>query len=209
VPRKHITHILATHQPTNIHIPPAREPDTPIGWEGIHLPDIALADFTDFLTWTRTGRILPHTPSAVDHEWYIEHCARRLVSALALTHQHLRSVEYEQAAMTELHALGPLLEWLEELVNSVFAATTAPPGPGDQTALPPVLLQHAARRLLVAMVAAKTSGFGKRKVRVGPRDKNLERDERIRSGTFWKMFDGYCLERGGECAYPEGVDLLS
>ncbi|KAK0933093.1 hypothetical protein LTR29_015310 [Friedmanniomyces endolithicus] len=220
VPRKHIhAQFLRdpAHQPKTITIQLAPGTDERILAKGIYLPNVTVAAFADFSHWTLTDRILPHPPTTVDQpqEWYLEACARRLISALALAVPTLHSTEYAQAAEDEFAALGPLLDWPEDYVNSIFAATatSTTPIPPVGDAVPACLaITHGeskafderqwkaarpARQLIVALVAAKTHGPGKqRKVRLGPRRKNLECEEetdtRIRSGTFWAMYDWFC-----------------
>ncbi|KAK5135526.1 hypothetical protein LTR08_005161 [Meristemomyces frigidus] len=184
VPRRHLSEVLKTQQPETV-IVRDQDHDAEISITSIFLRKANWATFADFVAWTKTGGIIqyPHNNT----EWIIEHHARRLKDALALG-INLKSTEYQRAALSELHALGPLLDWPEDFVSDIFVAT------GDD---------HPARRLIVAMVAAKTCGNGKRRVRQGPRDRNVERGDRICSGTFWKMFDAYCLEHGPECRYPE------
>lgn len=88
-------------------------------------------------------------------------------------------------------------------MNDIFAATATTTTSGKFRQEPP----HPARKLIVAIIAAKTMGKGKRKVRTGPRDgSSLQAGSRIASTTFWKMFDAYCARVGGgegECGYPE------
>lgn len=60
-----------------------------------------------------------------------------------------------------------------------------------------------ARRLIVAVVAAKTGGVkGKGKGKGDWLGVNVERGERIKSSTFWGMYDEYCWRKGGCCRYP-------
>ncbi|KAK1073113.1 hypothetical protein LTR12_004869 [Friedmanniomyces endolithicus] len=224
IPRKQIpTQFLhdPAHQSKTIAIQPTSCTDERIPVKGIYLPNVTVAAFADFSHWALTGRILPHPPTTVDRpqEWYIEACARRLISAFALAVSTLHSPEYAQAAVDEFAALGPLLDWPEDYVNSIFAATAAPAitiATKEGAAAACITITHSeskvfnekqwqaahpARQLIVALVAAKTHGPGKeRKVRLGPRRKNLvceeEADTRIRSGTFWAMYDWFC--DGGE-----------
>ncbi|TKA81933.1 hypothetical protein B0A55_01924 [Friedmanniomyces simplex] len=236
IPRKYIpAHFLtnSAHRPETLAIQPTPGTDERITHEGIYLPSATVADFADFAHWTRTGRTLPYPPTAAiqPQEWYTEACARRLISALALAVSTLHSPDYAQAAVEEFKALGPLLDWPEDYVNAIFAAT-APTPPSTASSppqtTPPVetaaacqatqptsskvfderqwLSTHPARRLIVALVAGKTHGLGKeRNVRLGPRRKNVECEEeadtRIRSGTFWGMYDWFCTkpekEEGG------------
>ncbi|KAK0320852.1 hypothetical protein LTR82_008170 [Friedmanniomyces endolithicus] len=220
VPRKHVpTQFLRNpaHHARTITVQLNPGTDERILAKGIHLPNVTVAAFADFSHWALTGRILPHPPATVNQpqEWYIEACTRRLISALALAVSTLHSIEYAQAAVDEFAALGPLLDWPEDYVNSIFAATAAPAASTllVESAVPACLAithsksevlnekqwqaAHPARLLIVALVAAKTYGPSKeRNVRLGPRRKNLESEEetdtRIRSGTFWGMYDWFC-----------------
>ena len=97
--------------------------------------------------------------------------------------------------MQEFSALAPLLPWPEDYVNPVFSATVGI----ESEEL------HPARRMIVAIVAAKTCGHGKRKARQGPRDKGVSRGDRIEHDTFWGMYDAYCAKTGPECDWPEDV----
>ncbi|KAK0848707.1 hypothetical protein LTR91_002887 [Friedmanniomyces endolithicus] len=246
IPRKHNpTQFLRNpaHQPKTITIQLNPGTDERILAKGIYLPNVTVAAFADFSHWTLTGRILPHPPATVDQpqEWYIEASARRLISALALAVSTLHSTEYAQAAVDEFAALGPLLDWPEDYVNSIFAATATPFAIGTPASVEGGAAAcltvtphsdskvfnekqwqaaHPARRLLVALVAAKTHGPGReRQVRLGPRRKNLECEEeadtRIRSGTFWAMYDWFCEgarrreglgEVAGKACDPRGTD---
>jgi hypothetical protein len=195
VPRKHLSAVCTKYQPESVNIKPYRESDGPgFTANGIYLPGVPVADFSDFVNWTRSGRILPNPPSAVEPEWFVEHSTRRIISALSLGIS-LSSSEYQKAAICELFAIAPLLEWPEDFVNSIFTACKL--SAHDD---------HPAQRLWVAVVAAKTAGEGKRNVRVGPRMKHVDGDERVRSTTFWKMFDAYVEAHGRSCEYPGMID---
>lgn len=213
IPRKHILHLVSTLEAQTITIPATRAGEEPRICEGIYLPAVCASDFADFLYWTRYGRILPHPPTETSPEYHLDCSARRLISAISLAHHTLQSPAYMQAALTEFHALGHLLPYPEDFVNSIFAATNtvAPAQPGEKpkrvqsiAGLP----QHSARKLIVAVVAAKTCGQGRRAVRVGPRGWVKGEDEgRVRSTTFWRMFDE-CVE-GREvvgAGYPQTLD---
>lgn len=188
IPRQHLSELLETQDPETVVVHD-RDTEAAKSVTGIFIRKVDFASFYDFVQWTKNSRILqyPHENA----EWLVEHHARRLVDALALG-VNIKSTEYQCAAVSELHTLGPLLTWPEDLVNIIFAATSAY-SPGD----------HPARQLIVAIVAAKTCGAGKRKARQGARDRNVERGDRISSTTFWKMYDAYCMEQGPECPYPE------
>ncbi|KAK3110650.1 hypothetical protein LTR53_014842 [Teratosphaeriaceae sp. CCFEE 6253] len=225
IPWRHLSsRFAAAHKPSQVAIEPDRSDyDQQRVHEGIYLPAVAVADFSDFAQWTQAGRILALPPRAGDAEWHVEHCARRLVAAIALSGIML-SPEYEDAALAEFESLGPLLEWPEDYVNGIFAATSTQPSVArkpvasalrrSQTSphrrsvslsVPGAQGQevHPARQLIVEVVAAKTSGIGKaRNVRLGPRRKATEEGEddgtRIRSGTFWGLYDERCRELEAE-----------
>jgi len=130
-------------------------------------------------------------------EYAIEHQGRTLVSAISCG-VLMENIAYQRAAMQEFLILAPLLQWPEDYVNSIFSATSAA---GKETEVP-----HPARQMMVAVVAAKTCGKGKRKVRQGPREKGIARGDRIETGTFWGLYDAYCAKSGQECAWPTSVD---
>lgn len=168
--------------------------DTPATKEA-NLPKVFASHFYEFDQWLRTGRII--TILHMYAQYAIEHNARRLVDALALG-MFLESREYLIAVMKEFLALGKLLEWPEDYVNTIF----------DSTAGLPKDVVHPARTMIVAIVAAKTVGKGKRKVRQGPRDKGVERGDRISGNEFWTLYDEHVRlqVKGGECRYPDKVD---
>lgn len=170
----------------------------------LHLPQTSVADFYDFTLWLQTHRIIHYPHHGI--EYAVEHQAQRLIAALALG-VRLQSQAYQAAALREFHVLAVLLPWPEDHVNAIFAVTR-PPRAQVEPRL--VDLRHlpAAQRLIVAIVAAKTCGAGKRKVRQGPRDKNVERGDRIQAKTFWRAYDEFCLQSGGECEYPRTVEGL-
>ncbi|KAI6881845.1 hypothetical protein KC355_g22027, partial [Hortaea werneckii] len=107
----------------------------------------------------------------------------------------LHSIPYQSLAITSLLDLGPYIPYPEDLVNPIFSSTAHYESP-----------DHPARQVIVAIVAAKTCGAGKRRVRQGPRDRNVERGDRIESGTFWKMYDAFVREQGPECGWPGCVE---
>lgn len=123
-----------------------------------YLPKVTVTDFHDFAKYLQTGKVLqyPHN----DVEYAIEQHARQLVNAIKLG-IGFNHGGYTRAAEREFLALGKLLPWPEDYVNGVFEATK---GLG---------VPHSARKLIVAIVAAKTCGRGKRGVRQGPRDRNV------------------------------------
>lgn len=166
------------------------EPDKRIVW----LPEVYIAHFFDFNHWLHKNRILPTLHMYVPYA--IEHNARRLIDAIALDIA-LESGEYQYAAMKEFLPLARCLDWPEDHVNSVFDITKDAACMGKP---------HAARRMIVAIIAAKTVGRGKRKVRQGSRDRNIERGDRVEGNEFWGMFDWYVKQRGPECRYPDSVE---
>ncbi|KAK5127912.1 hypothetical protein LTR85_005029 [Meristemomyces frigidus] len=172
VPRRYISALLDTQEPETVVVH-ERDTETAKSVTGILLRRADLVSFYDFVQWTKNGRILQYPHDNV--EWLMEHHARRFINALALG-IIIKSTEYQCAAVSELHSLGSLLTWPEDLVNGIFAATSAFS-----------LDEHPARHLIVAIVAAKTCGSGKRRVRQGARDRNVERGDRISSTTFWKI----------------------
>ena len=188
LPRRYISGLASAQKPEPVIIQD-RSTEAQTSYSGIYLRKTSIAQFTDFVRWTKTGRILQYSHNGAG--WLIEHHARRLIDAIALA-AALNSVDYECAAITEFLALGPSLTWPEDFVNAIFATTSH--GSGNQA--------HPVRQMIVAIVAAKTCGTGKRKARYGARDRNVERGDRIASGTFWKMYDAYCAEYGPECSYP-------
>ena len=185
VARMYLCELIKVQQPETV-IVRDRSHNGEVSITGIFLRKVSWAVFADFVAWTKTGRILHYSHN--NREWVLEHHVRRLVDGLALG-VSIGSIEYQRAALAELCALGPLLQWPEDFVNKIFTVTST---------------NHPARRLIVSIIAAKTCGRGKRRARRGARDANLERGDRVRSGTFWKMFDAYCLENGPECSYPAG-----
>jgi len=196
IPRLFIAHLARNQSTEEVYIRKQRSDESTTPVTGIYLPKANKAAFADFALWTKTGRILQYDHNGVEH--YIEHQAHQLVAALALA-VHIHSPAYQRAACADLLSLVPFLPWPEDLVNGIFAATA-----GTKKT------DHPARRLIVAIVAAATCGAGKRKVRQGPRVKNVpnEQRERISSGTFWKMYDAYCAEHGPEVEYPENLVSL-
>ncbi|KAK3630100.1 hypothetical protein LTR56_017626 [Elasticomyces elasticus] len=215
IPRKYVpAALLNAQKPERLSIQPNPSSDEQEQHQGIYLPSVTLADFTDFSHWTRTSRILPYpfaTAESGVQDWLLEHSARRLICALSLAITTLGSEEYAQAGVAELSNLVPLLEWPEDYVNAIFAATRPESSPANTpqpaTAKPvgnsfdPQQWDttHPARQLIVSVIATKTHGPRKqRNVRLGPRRKNLESEEevdtRIRSGTFWSMYDWYCTD---------------
>ncbi|KAK5118397.1 hypothetical protein LTR62_002911 [Meristemomyces frigidus] len=192
MPRHHIPTILSRFSSKAVPIQPHRENDEATTVEGIYLPGVRVPDLSDFMSWTRTGRILPQTPSPSDPEWQIEHSARRLIAALTLGIT-LSSLPYQQAFLEEFAALAPLLEWPEDYVTALFTATRLAS-----------CASHPAEGLMVAIVAARTVGRGKRGVRKGAGEGGA--GERIRSTRFWGMFDSYVEVQGPECSSPGGVN---
>ena len=175
---------------------------------GIYLPKIYTSHFFDFQHWLRENKIIKtlhmYTPYALEHN------ARRLVDALALG-VSLETEELQLAAMKEFLSIAKFLEWPEDFVNSIFAVPqNFANGPAFRalSAADRARIVHPARRMIVAVVAAKTIGKGKRKVRTGPRDKGIERGDRIEGMEFWQMFDEFVKQRirGGEIAWPEKVE---
>ncbi|KAI6798935.1 hypothetical protein KC332_g13354 [Hortaea werneckii] len=193
IPETHLVHLLNTTSPETVSIASrdTTQPAKPI--RALYLRTTNLAAFTDFLHWTKTGHILPHaTPT--DTPWLVEHHARRYLDALHLGIT-LHSIPYQSLAITSLLDLGPYIPYPEDLVNPIFSSTAHFHS-----------RDHPARQVIVAIIAAKTCGAGKRRVRHGPRDRNVERGDRIESGTFWKMYDAFVEERGPECGWPGCVE---
>ena len=174
----------------------------------VYLPTVYTSHFFDFVRWLRENKIVPTLHMYA--QYAIEDNARRLVDAIALG-VYIESEEYQIAAMKEFLALAKYLEWPEDFVNPIFAGTSqffdAQPFK-HLSAADRARVVHPARRMIVAITAAKTVGRGKRKVRVGPRDKGIERGDRIASTTFWEMYDEFVRTRiqGGECRWPERVE---
>ncbi|KAF2765127.1 hypothetical protein EJ03DRAFT_331254 [Teratosphaeria nubilosa] len=161
----------------------------------LYLPNITVSDFTTFHHWALTGRILQYP--AKGSIWYTESQAHLLISALSLGIQ-LDNTDYQIAALSEFYSLAPQLEWPEDYVNAIFSATE------KSSVLGRV---HPARRMIVAIVAAKTCGKGKRAVRQGYRVMGVEGNgERVARKTFWGMYDEFCRRvEGGECGWPRSL----
>ncbi|KAH9832700.1 hypothetical protein Tdes44962_MAKER00180 [Teratosphaeria destructans] len=161
----------------------------------IYLPGVTVSDFTTFHYWTLTGRILQYP--ARGSTWYTESQAQLLISALALGIK-LDNTDYQNAALSEFLSLAPQLEWPEDYVNAIFSATE------KSSVLGRV---HPARRMIVAIVAAKTCGKGKRAVRQGFRVMGVEGSgERVARKTFWNMYDEFCHIKGGVCGWPRCLE---
>lgn len=170
-------------------------PDDPIGAiisktgtrnEKLYLTKLKVCDFQDFLRWLTDGHILPH------HYGYdqitIVASASRIIRALDIGIM-LESNAYVMAAMNKFHVVGAFLERPEEFVNEIFTSTRQ-------------MANHPARRMIVAIVAAKTMVKGRRAV-CDSGEKRIERGERLKSGTFWGLWDEYFGVRKGERSYPE------
>lgn len=162
----------------------------------VYLRQVTTTDFQHFYKWLCGDPIID-----TDHggkQYAIDQHASRLVRAINLG-VFLESQEYQRAAVREFLPLGPLLEWPEDYVNEIF----------DATKNVPAAAQHIARRMIVAIVAGKTSGEGKRKPRKGPKDQNIDRDDEIVWTQFWEMYERYIRNRNWECKFPESVDEFS
>ena len=125
----------------------------------------------------------------------IESNPRRLADAIVLG-IFLGSQEYQYAAMKEFLPISMLLDWPEDYVNQAFEAT--------QSVW--YATQHPARKMIVAVVAEKKAGKGKRRARQGPREANVERGDRIMGTGFWETYDRYVRERGGGWGSPGSVE---
>lgn len=174
----------------------------------VYLPAIYTSHFFDFVRWLRENKIVPTLHMYATYA--LEHNARRTIDALALG-VYIESEEYQIAAMREFLTLSKHLEWPEDFVNLIFTGTAMfgdAHGFKHTSVADKAKIVHPARRMIVAILAAKTVGRGKRKVRVGPRDKGIERGDRIASTTFWEMYDELVRTRiqGGECRWPERVE---
>ena len=111
--------------------------------------------------------------------------------------------------MREFLALAPWIEWQEDYVDSVWSVTANWRNSHIFDQLDNFeqgRLMHPMRQLIVAIVAAKTVGKGKRNVRTGPRDMGVEREDQITERCFWMKYDEYRKQnaRGDdmECAMP-------
>ena len=166
--------------------------------------------FCDFARWMRRNRIADSW--CVEAPYLVEATARRLIDALDLG-IFLDCAEYQLAAMREFLALAPLIEWPEDYVNSIWRVTTEW---RDSEAFlhlggfEKVRLMHPMRQMIVAVVAAKTVGKGKRGVRTGPRDLGVERGDEITGQVFWVKYHEYRARNAkgsdGECAMPGMVE---
>lgn len=150
--------------------------------------EIRPCDFYDFTQWLQTGRILqiPHRGA----EYAIEYSARKLIDALRLAHV-LVSDDYQVAALQEFHCLGQALPWPEDFVNQIFELPNT---------------SHSAKRLIATIVAARTYGKGKRRVRLGPREPGFDRGDSIKGNAFWEMYRDVCREEKGKYSnHPPSV----
>ena len=161
----------------------------------VYLPNVYTSHFFDFQRWLRKGRILlttvSHTPP-----WVVESSASRLVDAIKLAIV-LESKDYQKAAMNEFLWTARFLEWPEDYVNTIFDITEASSKASGRA--------HPARRMIAAVIAARTIGPGKRKVRQGPGEKGGT--ERIARSQFWEMYD-YHVRRNDACHWPEGCEAF-
>ncbi|KAK3701413.1 hypothetical protein LTR37_015511 [Vermiconidia calcicola] len=159
----------------------------------VYLPNVYTSHFFDFQRWLRKGRILPATASYAP-PWVVEGRASRLVDAIKLAIV-LESKEYQKAAMNEFLWTARFLEWPEDYVNTIFDITEASSKASGRA--------HPARRMIAAIIAAKTVGPGKRKIREGPGEK--DGDGRISRSHFWEMYD-YHVKSNDACHWPEGYE---
>jgi hypothetical protein len=167
--------------------------------------------FCDFARWLHRNRIAD--PWCVEAPYLVEATARRLVDALDLG-IFLDSAEYQLAAMREFLALAPFLEWPEDYVNSIWSVTTNLRNSEAFHHLDnfeKIRLMHPMRQMIVAIVAAKTVGKGKRSVRTGPRSLGVDRGDEITGHIFWVKYNEYRKQQNAEgddyeCAMPERVE---
>ncbi|EME45733.1 hypothetical protein DOTSEDRAFT_23722 [Dothistroma septosporum NZE10] len=154
--------------------------------EKLFLSKLKVGNFQDFARWLNEGDILPFHFGF--DQITIVASASRLVRALDIGIM-LDGRGYQMTAMRKFHEVGAYLETPEDFVNEIFTATRQMPN-------------HPARRMIVAITAAKT--MREQEKAMGTSDgKSIERRERLKSSTFWVMYDEYHDVRKGQWGYPE------
>ncbi|KAF7196331.1 hypothetical protein HII31_02398 [Pseudocercospora fuligena] len=173
-------------------VPSKRNAGLASGPSEFELPmEIRPCDFHDFTLWLRNGRILqiPHRGA----EYAVEYSARKLIDALRLAHI-IASEDYQSAALQELHCLGQALPWPEDFVNQIFEIPN---------------VSHSAQRLIANIVAARTYGKDKRRIRLGPREPGFDRGDSIKGNAFWEMYREVCRHQTDEYStYPPSGEMV-
>ncbi|KAF2857426.1 hypothetical protein K470DRAFT_291329 [Piedraia hortae CBS 480.64] len=147
----------------------------------IHLPCADPTEVLAYLHWTRSGSII--TGSSGE--------ASTLISIFGCS-LDLMSPQYEIAAVLPFFMLGQEREYPEDLIDEVFSRTN---GENVNAGVVP----HIARRILVAMIAARIVGPGKRRESI-----RTAVDERWK-GECRGMLRTYVRNRGPVCEYPQDV----
>ena len=176
----------------------------------MRLAEIRCSVFHDFYRWMihEDGTVEPWCICA---SYATESAALRLCNAVQFG-IYIDCAEYQLAAMKEFLGVAKFLEWPEDFVNEVWIATeTWEYGEAFKEIDLDVRAEmvHPMRRMIVAVVAAKTVGKGKRVVRTGPRDGGIDRGDQIAVDEFWGMYYEYVKTHGrGEygCKLQEQVE---
>ncbi|KAI5362474.1 hypothetical protein Slin14017_G077110 [Septoria linicola] len=157
----------------------------------IFLNQVPLPAFYDFGKWLATGRILQHPHTSAPH--HVETYAFRLLDALELA-VVLEMDSYQNAVLCELFLLGPYLDDPEEYADKIFSLV-------DRIVLVATgeSFVNPLRWLIVAIMAAKTEGRGRRRVRWA---KIQHTDV---AGLFGAWIGWHCREGDLGCEYPTSV----
>ena len=168
-----------------------------------NLPYVKPPHFFDFFNWLLTGRITGDLPPGSQPEMVeiaVKSLCRTLVDAVRLG-VYLGSEEYQTAAMMEFLSFGRQLQRPEDYVNGIFGGTATPGRLGRR--------MHPARKMIVAVVAAKRCGRGQGKAEVVPAQNWLNLHDPICWDVFWHMYDAYVRDCDWECDYPESIEEFS
>ncbi|KAF2857509.1 hypothetical protein K470DRAFT_291198 [Piedraia hortae CBS 480.64] len=147
----------------------------------IHLPCADPTEVLAFIHWTRSGSILIATSRE----------ASALISIFGCS-LDLMCPQYGIAAVLPFFMLGKTLEYPEDFIVEVFSRT-------DREDINGGVVPHIARRILVAMIAARTAGPGKRGLVI-----RVPVDERWGIECMM-MLNTYMKNRGPVCDYPRSL----
>lgn len=186
-----------------------RDPQALIARQPDCLKTVTVRQFHDFYCWIHGDHIC--NSCCIWNSRATEDAAWRLIAAVRLG-IYLDCAEYQLAALDQFVAFASFLKQPEDYVTAVWGATA---GWAKNEAFAHLTdaekdqLDNPLWKLIVALVAVRTVGKYKRKVKGRPGYSGVERRDEILIGQFWTMYESYEMmdaSHGGRgCAAPNSI----